>query len=133
MTRVVVVGPFPPTADPAADAVVAAVRDLRASGATVLVVSPRPSAAPLTADPTTRAGAARLVPVVAGADRVVWFATPGARPHRRLGRRFDGVELIVHPVAAPAPPGPGPADRVRRLRAGAPTWVRGLRRRWAAR
>ena len=133
MTRVVVVGPYPPAADPVADTVLATVRDLRAAGATVVVASPRPSAAPLTADPTTRTGAARLAPVVAGADRVVWFAPPAARPHRRLRRRLDGVELTVHPVAAPGPSGPGLAGRARRLRAGAPTWVRGVRRRRAAR
>lgn len=129
MIRVVVVGPYPPAADPVADAVLATVCDLRAAGATVVVASPRPSAAPLTADPTTRTGAARLAPVVAGADRVVWFAPPGARPHRRLARALARVEVAAHPVAAPAPRGPGFGDRVRRLRAGAPTWVRGLRRR----
>jgi hypothetical protein len=131
VTRVVVAGPYPPTADPVATEVLDEVRALRRTGATVLVVSPQPSAAPVTADPTTRAGRAHLARLVVGADRFCWYAPPGARPSGRLARALLRVpEVVVHPVAAQAPPRPGPGARLRRVRAGLPTWVRGVGRGW---
>lgn len=65
---VVVYGPYPPTAGPAAGATMAAVRRHLAGGAEVVVVSPRPSAAHHHADLATAAGAALLARLAAGRD-----------------------------------------------------------------
>ena len=130
MSRVVVLGPYPPAADPAADTVLATVRALRAAGETVSVVSTDPSAAPAWGDPTRPGGARRVARALRGADRVVWFAPAAARPRgtaRRALARVPTVErrmIAAHPTVATSWTG-----RVRRLRAGAPTWVRALLRR----
>lgn len=131
--RIVVVGPYPPSADPVADTVLAGVRDLRTGATVVDVVSPVPSAASVTADPTTWRGARRIARVARSADRVVWYAPADARPAFPL-RRFlaAGRTLERRAVLAP-PPGRdrrGPVRRLRRARAGAPTLVRTVWSRW---
>jgi hypothetical protein len=68
MSRVVIYGEYPPTAGPAAEATLAAVRGRLAGGEAVEVVSPRPSAAHHHADLSTLAGAARLARLSAGAE-----------------------------------------------------------------
>lgn len=133
MTRVVVLGPYPPSADPAADAVLAGVRDLRTGGTDVDVVAPLPSAAPVTADPTTWRGAWRIARLVRSADRVVWYAPADARPAFPL-RRVLAAGRTLERRAVPAPPSgrdrPGPARHLRRARAGAPTLARTVLSRW---
>ena len=130
MTRVVVIGPYPPTADPAGDTVLALVRQLRAGGDTVEVVSPVPSAAAHHGDPATWAGATRVAGAVRGADRVVWFGAVGdgavASPLRRALAGVPRVEHRPGPAGTrAAPPGDGGwTARVARVRAGGPTFVR---------
>ncbi|MFA5882740.1 MAG: hypothetical protein WDA60_02715 [Acidimicrobiia bacterium] len=130
MTRVVVIGPYPPTADPAGDAVLALVRELRAGGDTVEVVSPVPSAAPHHGDPATWAGASRVARAVRGADRVVWFGAPDegavASPLRRALATVPRVEHRPGPTGTrEAPTGDrGWTVRLARARAGGPTFVR---------
>lgn len=132
MTRVVVIGPYPPTADPRGDTVLAAVRRLRAEGATVTVVSPEPSAAPVWGDPADRVGATRVARAVRGADRVVWFVSHGVTPAGPLRRALAAIPTVeVRPASAPAAPerrSPGAA--LRRARAGAPTYARTVVGRW---
>ena len=127
MSRVVVIGPYPPTADPAGDAVLAFVREQRAAGAVVEVVSPEPSAALHHGDPATRIGATRVARAVRGADRVVWFAAPGgtaaAAPLRRALATVPRVEQRRLPAPAVARRA-GWGDRTARVRAGGPTFVR---------
>jgi len=68
MSRVVIYGEYPPSAGPAAEATLDAVRARLAGGEAVEVVSPRPSAAHHHADLSTLAGAARLARLSAGAE-----------------------------------------------------------------
>ena len=134
MTRVVVIGPYPPTADPVGDVVLGVVRELRGAGAVVEVVSPEPSAAPYHGDPATWAGATRVARAVRGADRVVWFGAPGdATVAAPLRRALATVPRVEHRLVPPAPADPiaaagvprgGWTTRVARLRAGGPTFVR---------
>jgi hypothetical protein len=129
----VVIGPYPPSPDPAADAVLATVRALRAAGDTVTVVSSEPSAAPVHGDPSRPVGAARAARVVRGADRVVWYAPDGVTAARPLRRALATVATVER-RRLPARPDDEPTRRswgarVRRVRAGAPTFVRTAARR----
>ena len=122
-----VVGPYPPTADPAGAVTLAQVRALRADGHDVLVISPEPSAARVNAAPHTRRGARRIAHLVRDAEIVVWVGAPPpdvvARALRAVPdvRRHDAPPLVIEP--------PGVAERVELLRAGAPTLLRSLRLR----
>ena len=131
MTRVVVLGPYPPAANPAADTVLDAVRALRAGGLRVTVVSLEPSAAPAWGDPTRRAGARRVARAVRDAECVVWFTPDGARPAPVARRALARVGVVERRAIAPHPAtATSWTGRVRRLRAGTPTWVR---TRWPGR
>lgn len=109
MTRAVVVGPYPPTADPLGDATLARVRELRAEGYVVEVVSPAPSAAHHHFRTDTVRGRWRLGRVTRGADRVV--VIPAAT--NDAGRPVSEV-----------PGASGARERFERWRAGAPTLAR---------
>jgi hypothetical protein len=127
VSRAVVVGPYPPTADPVGAVTLAEVRALRAAGHDVLVVSPEPSAARVTASPSIRRGARRIARLVRGADVVVWIGTdPPAAVARALR---DGPDVRVVRTSVAAPSSSGLAERVRLVRAGGPTFARSLRRR----
>ena len=127
MSRAVVVGPYPPTADPAGAVTLAEVRALRAEGLDVLVISPEPSAARVDASPQTRHGARRIAQLVRGADVVVWV---GPEPPAAVARALRDVADVRMRAASPQPrPSPGITERLELLRAGAPTFVRSLRRR----
>jgi hypothetical protein len=131
VTRVVVVGPYPPTADPAGAVTLAEVRALRAAGRDVLVLSPEPSAARADAPPTTRRGARRIASLVRGADVVVWV---GAEPPAVVARVLrDVTDVRMHATATQSAPSRGlvrlAIERMKVIRAGAPTWVRSLSRR----
>jgi hypothetical protein len=122
VSRAVVVGPYPPTADPAGAITLAEVRALRAAGHDVLVISPEPSAARVDADPATPRGARRIARLVRGADIVVWV---GREPAGVVVRALRDVPEVR--TRATASTGPDPrrlADRLRLARAGAPTFVR---------
>ena len=127
MSRAVVVGPYPPTGDPAGAVALAEVRALRAAGHDVLVISPEPSAARVTASPTTRRGARRIAQLVRAADLVVWV---GPQPTGVVDRALRAVpEVRVHtatPVTSPPHRG---GERLQLARAGAPTFVRSVARR----
>lgn len=69
--RTVVVGPYPTMGGPEARVTQQRVRDLLAQGREVLVVSPRPSAAHLHADPGSPRGAARLAALLDSSDELV--------------------------------------------------------------
>jgi hypothetical protein len=129
VSRAVVVGPYPPTADPAGAITLAEVRALRAHGHDVLVVSPEPSAARVDASPDSRRGARRIARLVRGADIVVWVgATPPATIEAALR---DVPEVRRH---AASPPGAEPLsvpDRLELLRAGTPTFLRRVRPRFS--
>jgi len=138
VTRAVVIGPFPPTADPRGDAVLADVRARRGAGVEVDVVSPYPSAAKYHARPDSVTGAIRIARATRGADVVVVYpfhARHGVAatlaPHV-LGRalaRAGRVEHVAGVDAGPVPPRrPTVAMAVRRLGAGLPTFVRTRRR-----
>lgn len=143
MTRVVVIGPFPPTADPLGDVVLARVRLLRAEGLSVDVVSSEPSAAPSHGRPDSLVGAARIARVVRRADRVLWFPDRGvggrpAWPLRRALAATPRVERMAPepsrgggPPAGREPSGARAASSLVRWRAGAPTALRSLRSRAA--
>ena len=105
MTRAVVVGPYPPTADPLGDVTLARVRELRAQGYSVDVVSPAPSAARHHFRTDTVSGKWRLRSVTRGADLVVMVPSDGR-------------------TVAASTPIAGVRERVERWRAGAPTLVR---------
>ncbi len=127
MSRAVVVGPYPPTADPAGAITLAEVRALRAEGHDVLVISPEPSAARVDADPTTRRGARRIERLVRGADLVVWV---GPAPSGTVERALRDVGEVRTHSRDPRPmSSPGVTERIELLRGGAPTFVRSLRRR----
>ena len=127
MSRAVVVGPYPPTADPAGAISLDEVRALRAAGHDVVVISPEPSAARVTAPPYTRRGARRIAQLVRGADVVVWVgADPPASVARALGSVAD-VRIVAAPVATPS--ARDLAEQMELVRAGGPTFVRSLRRR----
>jgi hypothetical protein len=104
MTRAVVVGPYPPTADPLGDITLARVRDLRAQGYSVDVVSPEPSAARHHFRADTVLGRWRLGRVTRGADLV--------------------VTVPNDETVSASTPTFGVRERVERWRAGAPTLVR---------
>jgi hypothetical protein len=150
VTRVVVIGPYPPSGDPRADIALREVREQRAGGHDVIVVSPDPSAARMCARPESIWGATRIARVLAGADIVVWFGVDPRQdrdrapwrwwPHRRLSRALDGVRDVRFMSSErgdnPRAGGAGNANAfldLRRLRAGAPTYLRtvlaGRRRR----
>lgn len=141
MTRVVVIGPYPPSGDPCADVALREVREHRAGGRDVVVVSPDPSAARVCARPESIRGAMRIARVLAGADIVVWVGVdprphrdlPPWRswPHRRLSRALEGVRDVRFVSSEPGDnPRAGSAGNanafldLRRLRAGAPTYLR---------
>jgi hypothetical protein len=112
--RTLVVGPYPPSADPVAAAVLRHVRDLRASGDECEALSLTPSAAPHHADLTRTRGALTLGRLTRGRGRVVVHYTseiapgPGPDAVRRLTllawrRALDAVaqvEVIVHRLDA---------------------------------
>ena len=125
MNRTVVIGPYPPTADPRGDVVLALVRKLRAGGSTVVVVSPDPSAAPHLGDPTTRVGAIRVARVLWGADRAVWFADAGRRVLPAARRALARVPVVEVPVSVGWPRRCA-SPPLERWRAGAPTLARSL-------
>lgn len=125
MTRTVIVGPYPPTADPRGDVVLALVRMLRAGGSTVEVVSTDPSAAPHHGDPTTRAGAIRVAQVLRGADRALWFADAGRRAAPAARRALARVPVVEVQVSVGWPRG-ATSPHLERWRAGAPTLARSL-------
>ena len=131
MSRAVVVGPYPPTADAAAAVTLGEVRALRSAGHDVLVISPEPSAARVDACPYTRRGARRVARLLRGADIVVWV---GDEPPEVVARALRAVgEVRSHPTAPASTPAPSLGAVVRErtglVRAGAPTFVRSLRRR----
>jgi hypothetical protein len=131
MTRAVVVGPYPPSPDPAAAATLAEVRALRGEGHDVLVISPEPSAARIDASPTTRRGARRIARSIARADVVVWV---GEEPPRVVAHALRDIpDVRIRFMPRPTEPTAGIAEQVLTraalLRAGAPTFVRSLRRR----
>jgi hypothetical protein len=128
MTRAVVVGPYPPAADPATAITLAEVRALRADGHDVLVISPASSAAPVAADPRTRRGARHIRRLLRGADLVVWV---GPEPAGAASRALhDAADVRVRRTAPPPARSRGvlrPAlDAAELLRAGTPTFVRSL-------
>jgi hypothetical protein len=128
VSRAVVVGPYPPTPDPAGAIALAEVRALRAAGQEVLVISPEPSAARVDASPHTRRGARRIARLVRSADVVVWV---GAEPPAVVARALrDVADVRTHATTTQAAPSPGLArlaiERMRLTRAGAPTWARSL-------
>ena len=113
MTRAVVVGPYPPTADPLGDVTLTRVRELRAQGYDVVVISPAPSAARRHFRTDTVWGRWRLGRVTRGADLVV--VVPADGPAVAGSPRLD----LAH----------RPRARMERWRAGAPTLARtGLRK-----
>lgn len=127
--RVVVIGPYPPTADPAGDDVLACVRRWRTEGARVVVVSPEPSAAHHHGDPATWAGAMRVSRVVRGADRVVWFddsRRATATPLRGALARVAHVEHRALGSTQRATQGRAWRWSLSRVRAGAPTAARSI-------
>jgi hypothetical protein len=125
VSRAVVVGAFPPTADPAGAITLAEVRGLRAEGHDVLVISPEPSAARVDASPYTRRGARRVASLVRGADLVVWV---GAEPPGIIERALRDVpDVRTHATTSLSTPAHTFADRLKLLRAGAPTFLRSLR------
>ena len=126
MSRVVVVGPYPPTADPAGAITLAEVRALRADGHDVLVISPDPSAARVDASPRTRRGARRITHLVKGADLVLWVGTEPPPAIERVLRAVPEVRVHAAPTSTESP---SVAERLELLRAGAPTFVRSLLRR----
>jgi hypothetical protein len=127
MSRAVVVGPYPPTSDPAASITLAEVRALRAAGHDVLVISPEPSAARVDAAPGTRRGARRIAHLVRGADLVVWI---GSDPPDAVTRALRDVpDVRTHASDPRAVPLPNVTERIELLRSGAPTFLRSLRRR----
>jgi hypothetical protein len=127
VSRAVVVGPYPPTADPAGAVTLAEVRALRADGHDVLVISPEPSAARVDAAPHTRRGARRIAHLVRDAEIVVWV---GAPPPEVVARALRAVlDVRTHRTMSAASEPTSVADRLELLRAGAPTFVRSLARR----
>jgi hypothetical protein len=125
VSRAVVVGPYPPTADPAGAVALAEVRALRAAGHDVLVISPAPSAARVTASPDTRRGARQIERLVRGADIVVWI---GLEPPDVVRRALRAVpDVRVHTTTSVPTSSVGVVERVKLLRAGAPTFVRSVR------
>lgn len=148
MTRVVVIGPYPPTADPRADVTLAQVRTWRATGAQVHVVSPSRSAAHHNLRLDTAWGALRLGGIVRDADRVVVVGdvtepagTVAARIVRWNLARARVVDLVTvaseptgpadhHQICAIA--GLGVGQIVALARAGGPTLARTILRRVAA-
>ena len=127
MSRAVVVGPFPPTADPAGAITLAEVRRLRADGHDVLVISPEPSAARVDASPDSRHGVRRIARLLRGVDLVVWV---GAEPPPAVERVLREVPEVRRHAAPPmSTDSSSVADRMELLRAGIPTFVRSLTRR----
>jgi hypothetical protein len=124
MSRAVVVGPYPPTADPAGAITLAEVRALRAAAHDVVVVSREPSAARVAASPTTRRGARRIARLVRGADIVVWV---GAEPPAVVERAWHAVgEVRVHTTVSTTSTPHGSVESMRLVRAGAPTFARSI-------
>ncbi len=88
VAKSLVVGSYPPVPGPPAAATVAAVRRAWAAGREVVVVSPRPSAAPLVLKATGARGIAREVVRLGrqnGCDEVVLCLEPGWPLRRRSG------------------------------------------------
>jgi hypothetical protein len=130
--RAVVVGPYPPTADPAGAITLAEVRALRADGYDVLVISRERSAARVDASPRTRRGARRIARLVQGADLVLWVgAEPPPAVIERVLRDVGELRMRTTTTAPSAGPSPGVGDRLELLRAGAPTLLRSVGRRRA--
>jgi hypothetical protein len=127
VSRAVVFGPYPPTAEAAGAATLAEVRALRAAGHDVLVISPEPSAARSAALPTTRRGARRIARLLRGADVAVWV---GAHPPPVVERALRAIDDVRTVTVGAAPVEPASVNnRMRLLRAGAPTFLRTLRPR----
>ena len=131
MSRAVVVGPYPPSADPSSAITLAEVRALRDAGHDVVVVSPEPSAARIAASPSTRRGERRIARLVRGAAIVVWVGTDPPGAVARAMRDGPDVRAITSPDAEARSRGIAEltVERVKLARAGAPTFVRSLRRR----
>jgi hypothetical protein len=110
--RVLVAGPYPPTPDPVGDVVLEHVRLLRRGGDAVTVVSPKPSAAHMTADLTTPRGSAELARLARGANLLVVHYTSdlavASGPRvlrtaagvalRRALKSVDRIEVVIHRV-----------------------------------
>ena len=107
--RVLVVGPYPPTTDPAAERTVELVRELAAAGDDVEVLSPRPGGAHHAADLQGLVGAAAVAKRASAYDRLVLCLEPSlfnrawvSRPRRVLDRLALGAalrrwpEVVVH-------------------------------------
>lgn len=139
MSRVLVIGPYPPVPGRSAQATLGQVRRLVASGDDVLVAAPRAGAAHLHLPVTGPRGAARLAAVVSGheIDRVVLCLAPGvpfepdgtrrdqqvtASAYARLVGRRTPLELVLADDPACHPEALATlvraASGVRRLRAG---------------
>jgi hypothetical protein len=127
VSRAVVVGPYPPTPEPAGAISLAEVRALRAAGHDVLVISPEPSAARVNAAPATRRGARRIARLVQGADVVVWVGADPPPAVARVLRVVPEFRVVATPVDVPPPRGLG--EQLELARSGGPTFTRSLRRR----
>jgi hypothetical protein len=114
MTRVLVIGPYPPSSDPLAVVTLDHVRALVAEGDDVEVMSPEPSAARWHGSLTTASGLAALARAARGRDRVVvqlrsdLFAVPARRSTQAVVRemlRFAlrdvaRIEIVPHGAGA---------------------------------
>ena len=97
--RILFVSPYPPARDGLANYASQVVADLRASGATVDVLSPQPSAAAFSADLRTGAGLLRIARLGRGYDRVILQFNPeiffhGMEPVRFL-RGWLGLRALL--------------------------------------
>ena len=100
MSRVLVVGPYPPSTDPAAERTVAVVRELTAAGDEVEVLSPQPGGAHHSADLQGVLGALGVARWAGRFDRLVLCLEPSlfnrawvSRPRRVLDRLALGAAL----------------------------------------
>ena len=118
MTRVLVIGPYPPSSDPLAVVTLDHVRALAAEGDDVEVLSPAPSAARWHGSLATASGLVALARAARGRDRVVVhlrsdsFAVPSRRSAQTAVRemlRFalrdvTRIEIVPHGAGAATSP-----------------------------